>query len=239
MGTGLTPLAGERKSDYLTRISEDLLYSKSKIESNLGAECIYLAYPYGKSDPWLVEWLRETGTFSVTTTTTTGLADLSNGLFGLKRIRMSMEEHPYDRAVIFPYTQTSIRLRKAKITLTIGDQETTGDGLTANGRGVVSVRALAQALSGSDWQFDIGWDSGRECMTLTRGAAYSGGANSLPVPKVIPKKAAPQNVPVLVDGQLRTLTGYKIDGSWYFRPDALATLLGYTVTGTGTGLRIG
>ena len=59
------------------------------------------------------------------------------------------------------------------------------------------------------------------------------------MPKVIPKNAAPQNVPVLVDGQLRTLTGYKIDGSWYFRPDALATLLGYTVTGTGTVLRIG
>ena len=237
--TGLTRLEGETQEAYIARISKDLLYSKGKIEEHTGVPCIYLAYPFGKSDPWLVEWLQQTGTFAVTTTTTTDMADLAEGLIGLKRIRMSMEEHPYDREPIQAMLKTEVKLKQADITLTVRDQETTGDGLTANGRGVVSVRALAQALSGSDWQFDIGWDSSRECMTLTRGVPYSGGANSLPVPKVIPKKAAPQNVPVLVDGQLRTLTGYKIDGSWYFRPDALATLLGYTVTGTGTVLQIG
>lgn len=98
--TGLTRLEGESREDYIARISKDLLYSKGKIEEHTGVPCVYLAYPFGKSDPWLVEWLQETGTFAVTTTTTTEIADLADGLIGLKRIRMSMDEHPYDRELI-------------------------------------------------------------------------------------------------------------------------------------------
>lgn len=236
--TGLTRLEGETQEVYTARISKDLLYSKGKIEEHTGVPCIYLAYPFGKSDPWLVEWLQQTGTFTVTTTTTTDMADLAEGLIGLKRFRMSMDEHPYDREPILDLVKT-VRLKKADVTLTAGDKTTTVEGLTANGRGVISVRALALALSGTEWQFDIGWDDSRECMTLTRGAAYSGDAASLPSAKDAPKKTDPENVRIALDGQVLPLVGYKIDGSWFFRPDALSTLLGYTVTGTGTQLQIG
>jgi peptidoglycan/xylan/chitin deacetylase (PgdA/CDA1 family) len=97
---GLTRLEGESREDYIARISEDLLLSQRLIQEHTGVPCIYLAYPYGKSDPWLVEWLRETGTFSVTTTTTTRMADLADGLIGLTRYRVSMKETPASRLAI-------------------------------------------------------------------------------------------------------------------------------------------
>lgn len=233
---GLVRLEGEDKETYLARITADLLYSKNKMEDRLGTDCIYLAYPYGKSDPWLVEWLTETGSFPVTVTTTRALADLEDGLLGLKRIRMSMTEHPYNRADIRAIAAQPLALAPAEIALTAEGRTVTAAGFTANGRGAVSLASLARALQGTRWQFDFS-ENPDGSLTLLPGSPYSG-SDAAP-PTDLPDRTDPCNCRVTLGDRTLPATGYRLGDSWYFRPDALADLLGYTVTGAGTVLEIG
>ena len=79
---------GEAKADYEARVLPDLQASIDLIEENVGATPIFFAYPNGITDKWASGFIREH--FSVTVTTKHGCADISEGLYGLKRCNVSM-----------------------------------------------------------------------------------------------------------------------------------------------------
>ncbi len=83
-------LPGEDEAAYQARVLTDLQTSIDGIETNLGTEALFFAYPNGSGDPWAADFLKEH--FAMTVTTEYGVADLSGGLYDLPRINISPDE---------------------------------------------------------------------------------------------------------------------------------------------------
>lgn len=79
---------GESRGDYEARVLPDLQTSIDIIQANLGTKPLFFAYPYGITDAWASDFVREH--FAVTVTTSHGVADISNGLYDLRRCNVSM-----------------------------------------------------------------------------------------------------------------------------------------------------
>jgi len=78
----------ESQEEYEKRFREDTLKQKKLIESNVGNDVIAYTYPYGIYNETNEKVLKELG-FKVSLTTESGISELDNGLFILKRINMS------------------------------------------------------------------------------------------------------------------------------------------------------
>ena len=87
---GIARRPGESREDYEERITADLQTSIDLIRSNTGAQVQFFAYPGGRVDKWSNDIIREL--FSVTVTTKHGPADISNGLYQLRRHNISLAE---------------------------------------------------------------------------------------------------------------------------------------------------
>ena len=87
-GVGILRKDGERREAYEARIFPDIEKSVSMIQSEVGNEVIFFAYPHGTTDKWASDFLEDH--FSVTVTTQHGLADLSDGLYDMPRHNISM-----------------------------------------------------------------------------------------------------------------------------------------------------
>lgn len=86
---GIRRCRNETREDYEARVFPDLQASIDLIEANVGTAPGFFAYPFGRTDAWAREFIRER--FAVTVTTRHGSADLSNGLYGLNRFTVSMD----------------------------------------------------------------------------------------------------------------------------------------------------
>ncbi|MHC1694054.1 MAG: glycosyl hydrolase [Eubacteriales bacterium] len=91
------------------------------------------------------------------------------------------------------------------------------DAYTISDNNYFKLRDVAYVLSGTDKQFNVGWDGSRNTITLTGGVPYkiiggemikSGGAV---------KKAVPTASRIMLDGKGSPFTAYTIDGSNYFK----------------------
>ena len=85
---GIKRLKGEDRAHYEARVFPDLQTSIDLIEENVGAAPQFFAYPNGLTEHWASDFLREH--FAVTVTTRHGRADISGGLYDLKRCNVSM-----------------------------------------------------------------------------------------------------------------------------------------------------
>lgn len=86
--TGIQRLPGETQAEYESRIFPDILTSVELIEQNLGTKVHMFAYPYGKTDEWAEEFLKETFTVTVNSVSATG--SIKNNLYDLPRYNISM-----------------------------------------------------------------------------------------------------------------------------------------------------
>lgn len=86
---GIQRRSGEKKSDFEARVFGDLEKSSARIEEELGQTPIFFAYPYGADEPDAEEYLRQN--FRITFLTAGTIADVSNTLYRLPRIPVSME----------------------------------------------------------------------------------------------------------------------------------------------------
>lgn len=91
-GCGIRRLAGESRTEYRERVLPDIQTSMDRIEENLGAKPRFLAYPHGISDPWAEDFLREN--FDMTVTTKHGPANISKGLYDLRRHNINVDDPP-------------------------------------------------------------------------------------------------------------------------------------------------
>lgn len=88
-GQGILRRDGESREEYEARIFPDIEQSVSMIQSELGNEVIFFAYPSGLVDEWAGGFLKDR--FSVTVTTQHGPADISRGLYNMSRHNISLE----------------------------------------------------------------------------------------------------------------------------------------------------
>ena len=80
---------GETQEAYEERVYPDIQTSIDLIKQELGITPQYFAYPYGRTEEWIADFIQER--FDVTVTTTTDKADISSGLYDLPRHNMNNE----------------------------------------------------------------------------------------------------------------------------------------------------
>lgn len=84
---GVARNEGESQADYEARVFPDIQTSIDLIQQELGVTPIFFAYPYGRTDPWITDFIEER--FSVTVTTDFAVADVDGGLYNMPRFNMS------------------------------------------------------------------------------------------------------------------------------------------------------
>lgn len=86
---GIQRLPDESQSDYEARIFPDIMTSIELIEQNLSTKVQMFAYPYGKTDEWADQFMKDTFTVTVNSDSTT--ASIKNGLYDLPRYNITMD----------------------------------------------------------------------------------------------------------------------------------------------------
>ncbi len=86
---GILRISGEGRSAYQKRVGADLRTSVGLLEAHTGKPVQFFAYPHGLDEPWARSLLRRT--FGVSVLTLHGTAELSDGLYRLPRMNITME----------------------------------------------------------------------------------------------------------------------------------------------------
>jgi alpha-tubulin suppressor-like RCC1 family protein len=91
------------------------------------------------------------------------------------------------------------------------------DAYTINDNNYFKLRDLAFILSGTEKQFEVGYDEATTAITLTSGQAYTAVGGEMSGKGAGNKTPAPTTSRIYLDGTEVSLTAYNIDGNNYFR----------------------
>ncbi|MCL1809031.1 MAG: hypothetical protein FWG42_04575 [Clostridiales bacterium] len=91
------------------------------------------------------------------------------------------------------------------------------DAYNINGNNYFKLRDLAYILSGTEKQFEVGWDGARNSISLTSGKAYTAVGGELQSKGQGNKSATPTNSKILLDGTEVSFTAYNIENNNYFK----------------------
>lgn len=121
------------------------------------------------------------------------------------------------------------------------DAQPTNDAVTVDGKTVevavykindnnyFKLRDLAQAMSGSGYQFDISFDQDAQKVDIATGKAYTAVGGELSGTAEAPKAVVESPWKLFVDGKEAGASVYNIDGNNYYKLRDLADLIGYGV----------
>ncbi|MDR1573145.1 MAG: leucine-rich repeat domain-containing protein [Clostridiales Family XIII bacterium] len=79
------------------------------------------------------------------------------------------------------------------------------------------LRDLASVLSGTEKQFEVGWDGAANAIALTSGAAYTPVGGEMAGKGAGDKTPVPTTSRITLDGKDISFTAYNIDGNNYFK----------------------
>ena len=124
--------------------------------------------------------------------------------------------------------------------LTVDGKAVTCEKYNIGGANYFKLRDLAQALSGTSSQFEVGWDGATGTVSITTGKAYTsvGGELSAGADKSSTAQVSKQTIQI--NGVTRSdLSAYNIGGANFFKLRDLGTALGFGVdfnSGTNTAV---
>jgi len=100
-----------------------------------------------------------------------------------------------------------------------------------NGNNYFKLRDIAKAITGSEKNFEVGWDEAKNAISLTSGKAYTSAGGELVV-SVNPtaKEASLSTSKIYLDGKEVQLTAYTIGGNNYFKLRDIAKAINFAVT---------
>ena len=98
-----------------------------------------------------------------------------------------------------------------------------------NGSNYFKLRDMAALLNGTGSQFSVDFDSARNAIAVTTGAAYTPVGGELGDTKQQSVSAVKSHQSVWVNGRYADLTAYNIGGSNFFKLRDLGTVLGFEV----------
>ena len=99
----------------------------------------------------------------------------------------------------------------------VNGKEVAFDAYTIDGSNYFKLRDLAYVLSGTEKQFEVGWDNASKTITLTSGQGYTANGSEMGAKSAGSKAAAVSASKLLIDGKEVALTAYTIDGNNYFK----------------------
>ena len=85
------------------------------------------------------------------------------------------------------------------------------------GNNYFKLRDLAYVLSGTEKQFEVGYDNATKAIALTSGQPYTAQGGEMTVGDGQPKTAAPTPSQIYLDGKELNLTVYNISGNNFFK----------------------
>ena len=91
------------------------------------------------------------------------------------------------------------------------------DAYNINDNNYFKLRDLAYILSGSEKQFDVGWDSTKNAISLTSGKTYTAVGGEMMGKGAGDKIPTPTNSKIYLKGKEIQLTAYNIEGNNYFK----------------------
>lgn len=104
------------------------------------------------------------------------------------------------------------------------------DAYNINNSNYFKLRDLAYVLSGTEAQFDVGWNADYRAITLTSGVPYTVMGGEMTTGNTGDKPAIPNASTVFVDGVATDFTAYTIESLNYFMLRDIARTFNFSVT---------
>jgi hypothetical protein len=108
------------------------------------------------------------------------------------------------------------------------------DAYNINDNNYFKLRDLAFILSGTEKQFEVGWDGAANAIALTSGKAYTAVSGEMEGKGAGNKSASPTNSKIYLDGEAIALTAYNINNNNYFKLRDIGQAFDFGVTWDGT-----
>lgn len=121
----------------------------------------------------------------------------------------------------------------------VNGKDTIFDSYTIDGNNYFKLRDLAKALSGTQKQFDVGWDNEKKAINLIYGKAYTPVGGELSKGDGEAKAAVENTSAVYKDGKNIKLKAYTINSNNYFKLRDIAQVFNIGITWDGTTKAIG
>ncbi len=102
-------------------------------------------------------------------------------------------------------------------TVLVNGEKKSFDAYNIAGNNYFKLRDLAYVLSGTDKQFEVGWDAAAKAISLTSGQAYTAVGGEMTGKGAGTKTANPSSARIILNGEELSLTAYEIGGNNYFK----------------------
>lgn len=115
----------------------------------------------------------------------------------------------------------------------VNGNEVSLDAYNIGGNNYFKLRDLAFVLNGTEKQFNVAWDSGKNAVSMYSQTPYTVVGGEMTAGKNGAKKPALAQAKIDVDGKETELTAYNIDGSNYFKLRDIAKIFDFGVAWDG------
>jgi hypothetical protein len=102
-------------------------------------------------------------------------------------------------------------------TVLVNSRQVAFDAYNINGNNYFKLRDLANTLNGTEKQFEVGWDSAANAISLTSGRAYTAVGGEMEGKGAGSQTATPTASKITLDGAAVNFTAYNIGGNNYFK----------------------
>lgn len=122
----------------------------------------------------------------------------------------------------------------------VDGKEVSFEAYNIEGNNYFKLRDLAKAVNGSGKQFEVGWDAGKNAISLESDKAYTSVGGELAVSEApASQTATPTDSVILLDNEEVALTAYNINGNNYFKLRSIASAFNFGVTWDGKANTVG
>ncbi|MDR1571829.1 MAG: S-layer homology domain-containing protein [Clostridiales Family XIII bacterium] len=118
-------------------------------------------------------------------------------------------------------------------TVLVDGKDIAFDAYNIGGSNYFKLRDLAYVLSGTEKQFEVGWDGAANAIALTSGKRYTAVGGEMEGKGSGSRSAAATSTKIYLDGKEVTLTAYNIGGNNYFRLRDIGQAFGFGVDWDG------
>ncbi|HHV98709.1 MAG TPA: hypothetical protein GXX36_03905 [Clostridiaceae bacterium] len=129
---------------------------------------------------------------------------------------------------------TKVIVQPNKSTVLVNGRKIAFDSYNIGGYNYFKLRDLAQAVNGTNKNFEVTWDGAKNAINLFSNRPYTPVGNELKTsPNLTSKVATPTSSAIYLDGKPVTLIAYNIDGNNYFKLRDILKLFDIGVTWNG------
>ncbi len=219
---GVQRHVGEEYSAYQLRTGNDIAESVRTIRTHLGenTKVWYFSYPFGATDSWFGQVLLDQG-FYVSTTTLPRTADISAGLYGLPRYRITMEQP------VSLLLQSTVNAVPTVTNAVVDGKQTRFPTYQIGGSNYVKLRDVAWMLCSTAARFSVDWNG--DDISLRKGKSYTPAGGELVTLPYGARTGKSMVGRVNIDGSATTLAAYNVGDHYYFKLRALGEKLGFQV----------